>query len=130
MEKLEDNLISGVVNAEDPAREYAVPATPSPENDSESESENQLNTDTGVGVADSDNVTAAHKSYGDTGQLKDIVSEWLAETLGDIEQRLAKAEEEGFNRAVEMLRNANTAPRTVKSVPNFLADVRKDVWDV
>lgn len=50
--------------------------------------------------------------------------------IGRFAERIEQAEERAYRRALETLRNeaaAQTQPE--RTVPNFLADLRRDVWD-
>lgn len=46
-----------------------------------------------------------------------------------LDERMKAAEERGYRRAMEEIRQRREALGLDNSVPNFLADIRRDVWD-
>lgn len=134
MKTLEDtNLISGVTDGKpnlspDPgATTGHVPGTttghdPGPTTGhDEASSNNPGSTTTDESVVA---VTEATKPD-DESAVERIVDK----TLSRLTDKLREAEERGFRRAVEMARNNPEALGIDRSVPNFLASVRKDIWD-
>lgn len=49
--------------------------------------------------------------------------------MADVEKRIREAEERGFKRAIEMARQNPAEMGVLPTVPNFLADVRPDIWE-
>lgn len=58
-----------------------------------------------------------------------IIERVVDRTLDRLADRLKEAEERGFRKAVELARSNPDRLGIDRSVPNFLADVRRDVWD-
>lgn len=62
-------------------------------------------------------------------RIKLTVKEMLDGALESHRQQLAEAEQRGFHRALEMARNNPETLGISRSVPNFLTDVRPDIWE-
>lgn len=104
MEHLEqENLISGVVDAHTESAVSDGVATTAPVSVS---SENVMPED-----------------------VETVMKRVLDSALAEQERRIAEAEERGFRRAVDMARQNPESLGISRSVPNFLADVRPDIWN-
>ncbi len=116
MKKLDDeNLISGIIDAVENDEPEAV-ATESVEG-SLAESEVSAEPAEATVPAETDE---AHET---------IVATLVDKTLKRLGDKIREAEERGFRKAVEMARRNPAELGISRSVPNFLADVRRDVWD-
>lgn len=112
MENLDEkNLISGIVDAEDmPGDGATVPAVMSAKTEA---------------VLD----TQAEPGREELNENESLVERVLQRTLDRLADTLADAEERGFKRALEMARQNPAEFGITDSVPNFLADIRRDVWE-
>ena len=110
MDNLQENLISGVVNA-------AGSTTLSAEDVSRNQSR-ESDADT------SESSTSAVSV--DTNPFDEAAIDRFADR---IIERIRQAEENGFKKAVEKVRQNPEQFGITSSVPNFLADIRPDIWE-
>lgn len=124
MEHLEkQNLISGVIDAT--ARNTAHDNITAPSDAaSVDRSENQPEP-----LTDGQVEGIPSEQTDNDSKLEEIVGKVFDRTISRFQESLVEAEERGFRRALEMARQPPEALGISRSVPNFLADVRRDVWD-
>ena len=120
MEKLNDNLISGVVDAS----EIEGPAGPTSVSQNRESSQSDT---TAMNSGEHSQTECRDTSFISKNEDIDVFFKKIVDRFAD---RLREAEERGFNRAVEMARVKKLEDQINASVPNFLADVRPDVREI
>lgn len=113
MENLEnENLISGIVDGADASVGQPV-----------------QDSTTGEDTGDREEV-ATEPGSADREVPDGKIAEIVERVFERMKTRLKEAEEAGFRRAIELARsNPEAIGIRTASAPNFLAEVRRDVWD-
>lgn len=105
----QQNLISGIVDAEAVPEASASSQSPNP-------------------APRSDSLNLSEIPENTASQVQ-VVERLLDRTLDRFADKLREAEERGFRKALEMARLNPEQVGISPSVPNFLADIRPDIWD-
>ena len=127
MENLEnENLISGIVSVEN-VDESAHANQEGNQNDEGSQIDNLFSTidekSTDCTEESVENIDG--EAFGAGSKMEKVFEQMLTR----MEQRLEQAHERALNNAIETLRKKPQLTESNRSVPNFLVDVRKDVWE-
>lgn len=127
MKSLEQqNLISGVVGT-DPAEttESVAAGTDTPAtNNAQSGLINESNPDQRPNDTENSGVNKPIAP-----ETRDNFDELVEKVAHKMAERLIEAEERGFQRAIEALKTAAGPVARENSRPNFLADIRRDIWE-
>lgn len=105
MQDLEQqNLISGVVLADDPSKPKADSCLNNVDNPESSQ-----------------RIGASH--------TPELIEEILDKAINRFSEQLNQAEKRGFEKAIQAIRENPSAVGLDTTVPNFLSDIKPDIWE-
>lgn len=126
MQTLQQNLISGVVDGTETGLQEPQTAntekhegegTAEPDETGENAQETEADAQAGTGETTGRNENEDMKAL-------------FGKFMNHFEDKMREAEDRGFKRALEMARQNPGSLGIEASVPNFLTDIRPDMWEV